>query len=137
MSISTTSGRSRRTTLTASAPSVASPTTQMHGSDSRIMRNPARTSAWSSAMTALTNGLKHARGAPTEVVLRYTEDSLSIDVLNSSPPLGSSEEAQVNGSGRGLVGIQQRVALYGGHVETRAHPSGSFALHARLPVPSS
>ena len=86
---------------------------------------------------ALTNGLKHARGAPTEVVLRYTEDSLSIDVLNSSPPLGSSEEAQVNGSGRGLVGIQQRVALYGGHVETRAHPSGSFALHARLPVPSS
>ena len=48
MSISTMSGRSARTWSTASRPSPASPTTSIAGSASRIMRNPARTSAWSS-----------------------------------------------------------------------------------------
>ena len=80
---------------------------------------------------ALTNALKHARGGPTEVVLRYAEDGLSIDVQNASPGQPSDAAVRVNGAGRGLVGLQQRVALYGGDLETRAHPDGSFALHAR------
>ena len=53
MSISTTSGRRRRTTSTAARPSPASPTTCRSGSASRITRNPARSSAWSSAITTL------------------------------------------------------------------------------------
>ena len=50
-SIRTTSGLSARTTLTASAPSPASPTTSMSGCVARIEHSPARTSPWSSATT--------------------------------------------------------------------------------------
>ncbi len=58
MSISTTSGRSRRTASTASPPSPASPTTSIPRAV-RIIRNPIRTSAWSSAIT--TRGSAHGR----------------------------------------------------------------------------
>ena len=51
MSISTTSGRVRRASATASCPSLASPTTAVSGSFSRILRSPTRTSAWSSAIS--------------------------------------------------------------------------------------
>ena len=51
MSIRTTSGWRQRTTSSASAPSAASPTTSMSGSVSRILRNPTRTSCWSSTRT--------------------------------------------------------------------------------------
>jgi hypothetical protein len=53
-SIRTTSGRSRRAAWTAWSPSAASPTTWMSGSASRIIRNPARTSAWPSASSTRT-----------------------------------------------------------------------------------
>ena len=53
MSISTTSGRRRRVAATACSPLAASPTTSMSGSDSRIMRNPARTIDWSSASSTV------------------------------------------------------------------------------------
>ena len=50
MSISTTSGRNRRASETASSPSPASPTMSVSGSASRILRRPTRTRAWSSAI---------------------------------------------------------------------------------------
>src|SRR5213076_112 len=56
MSISTTSGRSRRASVTASSPSPASPTTVVSGSVSKIFRRPTRTSAWSSAIRTVVIG---------------------------------------------------------------------------------
>ena len=56
MSIRTTSGRWRRVSRTAASPSAASATTSMSGCASRIIRNPARTRAWSSAMTTRRRG---------------------------------------------------------------------------------
>ena len=53
MSMSTTSGRRRRTMFTAASPSGASPTTRMSGSLSRITRKPVRSSRWSSAITTV------------------------------------------------------------------------------------
>jgi len=58
MSISTTSGLSRRASSTASMPSAASPTTSRSSSASRIILKPARTSAWSSAISTRTRVMR-------------------------------------------------------------------------------
>ena len=82
----------------------------------------------------LTNVLKHAPGARTEVVLGYADDELRIDVSNHGRGRGPERSAHVNGSGRGLLGMQQRVAVYGGRLEVGPRPDGGFAVRARLPV---
>jgi signal transduction histidine kinase len=76
----------------------------------------------------LTNALKHADGARVDVVVRYAPRELAIEVLDEGP--GGS----VNGSGHGLAGMRERVALYGGHIEAGPRPEGGFALRARLPL---
>jgi signal transduction histidine kinase len=85
----------------------------------------------------LTNALKHAPGARTEVVLGYADDELRIDVSNHGRGPGPETSAHVNGSGRGLLGMQQRVAVYGGRLEVGPQPDGGFAVRARLPVPAA
>ena len=62
MSISTTSGFSRRASSTASTPSAASPMTSRSSSASRIILKPARTSAWSSAIRTRTVLMPRPRG---------------------------------------------------------------------------
>jgi signal transduction histidine kinase len=82
----------------------------------------------------LTNALKHAPGARTEVVLGYADDELRIDVSNHGRGRGPETSTRVNGSGRGLLGMQQRVAVYGGRLEVGPQPDGGFVVRARLPV---
>jgi signal transduction histidine kinase len=78
---------------------------------------------------ALTNVLKHAPGAHVEAVLRRTGSELEIEVVDS----GGTHPAESAGGGHGLVGMRERVALYGGTLE--AGPDGAgFAVHARFPA---
>ena len=78
---------------------------------------------------AMTNVLKHAGGAPTRVVLRYEPDALEVVVADDGP-------GPVNGhhAGHGLAGMRERVAVFGGSIETGPRPEGGFAVQARLPV---
>jgi signal transduction histidine kinase len=78
---------------------------------------------------SLTNAVKHARGAPTEVRLCLREREVEVDVVNG--PGGRDEGG---GGGRGLVGMRERVALYGGAVEVGPRPDGGFGVHVRLPI---
>jgi signal transduction histidine kinase len=59
---------------------------------------------------ALTNVVKHARDAAAEVVIRYQEHALELDIVDD----GNGPAMSVNGSGHGLIGMRERVALYGG-----------------------
>jgi signal transduction histidine kinase len=79
---------------------------------------------------ALTNTLKHAAGAPAQVVLRYRERELQIDVVDA----GGVPAAGTGGSGQGLRGIRDRLTALGGEVEAAAQPGGGFAVRARLPL---
>jgi len=79
---------------------------------------------------ALTNTLKHAPGAHGRLWLRYRSEGLDIEILDDGP----GESAIGNGSGRGLVGMRERVALYGGTLEAGPLPDGGFRVHAWLPV---
>lgn len=79
---------------------------------------------------ALTNVLKHAPGAHARLVLRYRPEALDLEVLDD----GYGPRTNGDGSGRGLVGMRERVALYGGTLEVGPLAEGGFRVHAELPV---
>jgi signal transduction histidine kinase len=79
---------------------------------------------------ALTNALKHAPGARVEAVLRRTASELEIEVVDSG---GTRPAEPVTGGGHGLVGMRERVALYGGTLEA-GPDGGGFAILARFPA---
>lgn len=82
---------------------------------------------------ALTNARRHAPGAQVRVALTgCTGDGLTVDVVNTAP--ATSADA-ASGSGRGLVGLAERVALVGGRLHHGPDTAGGFALHAWLPWP--
>jgi signal transduction histidine kinase len=77
---------------------------------------------------ALTNTLKHAGPARAFVVVRYEPGVVELEVLDDGPGAAGG-----NGSGHGLVGIGERVAVYGGELASGRRPEGGYALRARLP----
>jgi len=89
-------------------------------------------SAYRIVQEALTNALKHAGPVPTHVQIRYGAQSVEVEVWDQGS--GLSAEA-VPGAGQGLIGMQERVALYGGTFESGPRPGAGFAIRARLPVP--
>ena len=86
-------------------------------------------SAYRIVQEALTNTLKHAGPAHAWVAVRYAGEDVEIEVAND----GSSENGG-DGTGHGLVGMRERVALCGGELESGPRPGGGFKISARLPV---
>lgn len=78
---------------------------------------------------ALTNVRRHAGVAETTVRIGYADRWIDVDVRNAAGPLSAAE---TSGSGRGLVGMRERIRLYGGTVSA-APEAGGFAVRARLP----
>lgn len=79
---------------------------------------------------ALTNACKHAPGADVSVAITFGDRDLDVLVLDT----GSAPRARDESGGYGLVGLRERVALYGGALEVRQLPEGGFRVHARLPL---
>ena len=86
-------------------------------------------SAYRIVQEGLTNALKHARAHRADVTLRYAPDELQIEVRDDGTGGGAS-----NGPGYGLVGVGERVKIYGGTMTAGAAPDGGFVLGARLPL---
>ena len=86
-------------------------------------------SAYRIVQESLTNVLRHAPGASAAVDLHYAADELAVAVTNT-PPTRRGGQA---GTGHGLLGVRERVAVVGGDIETRPTPDGGFAVRARLP----
>jgi signal transduction histidine kinase len=80
---------------------------------------------------ALTNTLKHAGATPTEVHVRWGEDELELEILDRG---GGGTGRNGSGGGHGLVGMAERVRLYGGELEAGLRPGGGFRVRARLPL---
>jgi signal transduction histidine kinase len=85
---------------------------------------------------ALTNALKHAAGGKAEVTIRYAERSLRVEVLNTGQSVltGGVSVRSGDGAGRGLLGLRQRVAVYGGDLDARRRLGGGYRVRARIPV---
>ena len=89
-------------------------------------------SAYRIVQEALTNALKHAGPAHARVTITYARDAVDLAIVDDGPGAPS-----INGSGYGLAGMRERVAIYGGHLESGARPEGGYALRVRLPLPAS
>jgi signal transduction histidine kinase len=80
---------------------------------------------------ALTNALKHARATVADVTLRYQPNELQLEIRDDG--IGS---ATSDGLGHGLVGIRERVKIYGGEMTAGSANGGGFVLSTRLPLSS-
>ena len=87
-------------------------------------------SAYRIVQEGLTNALKHARAQRADVVLRYAPNELRIDVRDDGEG-GAADD----GLGHGLVGIRERVKIYGGSMTAGRVNGGGFELSTRLPLP--
>ncbi|MFF7150509.1 sensor histidine kinase [Streptomyces griseoaurantiacus] len=82
---------------------------------------------------ALTNALKYAHGSRTWVTVRHGEREISVEVSTDGT---GSRPAAVGGSGRGLVGLRERVDMLGGEFSAGAASGGGFVVRARIPAGS-
>lgn len=89
-------------------------------------------SAFRIVQEALTNTLKHAGAAHAHVLLRYEPDAIQIEVADDGR--GAPTDATADG-GQGLIGMRERVQLFGGTIESGPRPGGGFVVRARLPLP--
>jgi signal transduction histidine kinase len=87
-------------------------------------------SAYRIVQEALTNALKHAGDARTTVHVGYGPDSLELEITDD----GVGSGARASAGGHGLVGMRERVALYGGRFDASPDPSGGFVVRVRLPI---
>jgi signal transduction histidine kinase len=78
---------------------------------------------------ALTNARKHAGRVRATVRIRYLPDDVEVEVENAAGSGGTGD-----GSGHGLVGMRERVRVYGGTIEAGPEDGGRFRVRARLPL---
>jgi signal transduction histidine kinase len=86
-------------------------------------------SAYRIVQEGLTNALKHARATQADVTMRYEPSALQLEIRDDG--LGSTTS---DGLGHGLVGIRERVKIYGGEMSAGVGNGGGFVLTTRLPL---
>jgi signal transduction histidine kinase len=86
-------------------------------------------SAYRIVQEGLTNVLKHAHASDADVIVRYRPDELGIEVRDNGQGHRPSD-----GLGHGLVGVRERVKIYGGQMSAGTSADGGFVLTTRLPL---
>jgi signal transduction histidine kinase len=88
---------------------------------------------------ALTNVIKHAGKPHTSVSVDYRDGDLVMAVADAGRPAGAARGAggtapAIPGAGRGLLGLRERMAVYGGELEAGPQPDGGWLVRARIPA---
>jgi signal transduction histidine kinase len=86
-------------------------------------------SAYRIVQEGLTNALKHAHAQTADVTVRYGSDELQLEIRDDGIGTATSD-----GLGHGLVGIRERVKIYGGEMTAGTENGGGFVLSTRLPL---
>jgi signal transduction histidine kinase len=89
-------------------------------------------SAYRIIQEALTNALRHAGDTIAHIAVRYRTDRLELEVANDSH--GNQRPPDHAGGGRGLIGIRERVALFGGDLEAGPRAGGGFVVRCGFPL---
>ena len=79
----------------------------------------------------LTNAIKHANATRAEVVVRFGDGEIELIVSDDGTGI---TDGSVDSGGHGLVGMRERVAVFGGELEAGPRANGGYALRARLPL---
>jgi signal transduction histidine kinase len=87
-------------------------------------------SAYRIVQEALTNALKHAGPARARVLVCYEGDDLTLEISDD----GSGGDGAGGGTGHGLVGVRERVEVFGGELESGRRDEGGYTLRVRLPL---
>jgi signal transduction histidine kinase len=81
-------------------------------------------------LEALQNAAKHARASRIDVRLEEVAGELRFEVHDD----GAGFEVSANGTGTGLQGIRDRLAVFGGHAEVESSPGGGTSVRGRVPI---
>jgi signal transduction histidine kinase len=88
-------------------------------------------SAYRIIQEGLTNALKHAHASHADVTIRYAADEDAIQVSDDG---NGADDSNVDGRGHGLVGVRERVKLYGGEMTAATANGGGFRITTSLPL---
>ncbi|HWE68916.1 MAG TPA: histidine kinase [Acidimicrobiales bacterium] len=95
-------------------------------------------SAYRIVQEALTNVLKHGGGGPTRVAMTFGDHGLDLAVSDSGPTVapvtpGEAVTPPEGGGGHGIIGMRERVAMFGGALEAGPLPGGGYEVRAHIP----
>ena len=92
-------------------------------------------SAYRIVQEALTNVIKHAGSPEATVVVRYSDDAVTVEVDDDGPgqPGQVGTLSLPSTGGHGLAGMRERVAMFDGDLDAGPRPTGGFRVVARLP----
>ena len=90
-------------------------------------------SAYRIVQEALTNTRKHAGPVRARVAVRYGGEALELEIADDGAP-GRARNGDLGEDGHGVVGMRERVALYGGELHADYRPEGGFIVRASLPL---
>ena len=91
-------------------------------------------SAYRILQEALTNVVKHAGPAHAQVTIRYRDHEVAVQVIDDGRGVAAVAADGRRGTGHGLIGMAERVAVFGGDLEVGPRPGGGFRVAARLPL---
>ena len=109
--------------------------TGITGTMARTLPQGAELAAYRTVQEALTNALKHSPGAATTVTIHWGEEGLELQVENEPVSAVTAQHIArpVPGSGNGLRGMSERIALYHGTLTYGLQPDGGWLVEAALP----
>jgi signal transduction histidine kinase len=101
----------------------------------RVVSGGVAVAAYRIVQEALTNVIKHADGAPSQVVLRWSDSALELEIIDE----GARHDGAVNDApaGRGLAGMRERAAMYGGTLLAGPARERGYSVRARIPLEAS
>ena len=82
----------------------------------------------------LTNAVKHAAGASVRVTVDYAPETVRVEVADTGGRPGAPAGP---GNGRGLIGLRERLAMYGGTLQAGRRPAGGYRVRAVIPLEQS
>jgi signal transduction histidine kinase len=110
------------------------PVTLTRSGQPRPMPAGIELAAYRVVQEALTNTVKHAAGATAQVLLEYCDDQLRVRITDTG---GAAGAQAATGGGHGLIGLRERLAVYGGTLRTGPRATGGFGVDARIPLEST
>ncbi|MBB4741678.1 signal transduction histidine kinase [Actinoplanes octamycinicus] len=107
------------------------PVTLTRSGQPRPMPAGVELTAYRVVQEALTNTVKHAAGASATVLVDYRPDQLRVRITDTG---GTSRSAAGAGGGHGLIGLRERLAVYGGTLRTGPRLTGGYRVDAAIPL---
>ncbi len=120
--------------LVARARAAGLPVTVNVTGEQRPLPPEADQAAYRIVQEALTNVSRHAGHARASVHLHYTQESLSVQIVDDGKGTVTSAGSRPSGPGLGLVGMRERVAALGGLLQAGPRDDGGFQVPAELPA---